>query len=348
MMKAFSLFVRHLEGCLALGATLALPTAVRGGCGCGTDCSCGEACSCGRWVDPPPQDPNANTVRKNQRDLTVDERTAFVAAVKQLKETFHPGATISIYDEYVHHHMMAMETLDIHVQTAFFPWHRYLVRAFELELQAIDPTVTIPYWDFTVDNQPDSSIWASDFMGGNGDPDDGDAVTDGPFQRGQWQLLFGGPDLRRQFGLFSSHLPTPDDVLTSFLIEKYDSASWDTGSDVTRSYRNYMAGWNHPTGEPEMHNRVHNWIGGSMVQMASPNDPVFWLLHANLDRLWAEWESIHGEDYPEEGPPPGNRLHDKMLPFGITPADVLDHHGLGYFYDTETRPVASFPARGSR
>src|SRR5262249_45000154 len=99
--------------------------------------------------------------------------------------------------------------------------------------------------------------------------------------------------------------------------------------------RNYMAGWNWPSGEPEMHNRVHNWVGGSMLAMSSPNDPVFWLLHANLDRLWAAWEDVYGYDYPEEGPPPGQRLHDVMAPFGVTPADVLDHHALGYHYDTE-------------
>ena len=71
------------------------------------------------------------------------------------------------------------------------------------------------------------------------------------------------------------------------------------------------------------------------MQMTSPNDPVFWLAHAYLDRLWAEWEAIHGYDYPERGPYPGHRLYDRLVPFNITPADVLDHHELGYYYDTE-------------
>jgi hypothetical protein len=33
-------------------------------------------------------------------------------------------------------------------------------------------------------------------------------------------------------------------------------------------------------------NLVHRWVNGNMVSMASPNDPVFWLHHANIDRLW--------------------------------------------------------------
>src|SRR5262249_14942380 len=74
---------------------------------------------------------------------------------------------------------------------------------------------------------------------------------------------------------------------------------------------------------------------GSMLTEASPNDPVFWLLHANLDRLWAEWEGVHGYDYPATGAPSGENLHDLMYGFDVTPADVLDPHALGYAYDTE-------------
>jgi tyrosinase len=267
--------------------------------------------------------------------LTAKERRNFVDAVKTLKQTYHDGATISIYDEYVHVHMMGMQNTHIHEGPIFFPWHRVLLRSFELELQAINPRVTLPYWDFSVDNQPDSSLWASDFMGGDGDPSDNDAVQDGPFRKGQWKLLFDGPNLRRQFGYYRPTLPTPDDVAGAFLVESYDCPPYDVGSDITLSFRNYAVGWNFPSGEPEMHNRVHNWVGGSMLEMTSPNDPVFWLLHANMDRLWAEWEAIYGFDYPDGDAPPGQNLNDPMDPFGITPAEVLDHHGLGYYYDTE-------------
>src|SRR6516164_3844579 len=317
-------------------------------CDCGPNCQCGEGCSCGSgsgtWVPPPPQDPGANTIRKNFRDLSDQERQDFVNAVKELKNRYHDGSSISIYDEYVSVHMDMQMT--IHTQTAFFPWHRYLVRAFELELQAVDPNVTIPYWNFTVDNKPDSSLWADDFMGGDGDPDEPHAVMSGPFRQGEWTLIFDGPDLRRSFGLWIPTLPTPDQVDTAMAIETYDVFPFDTGSPITDSFRNYMAGWNQL--EPEMHNRVHNWIGGSMLTMASPNDPVFWLVHSYLDLLWAEWEPMHLDpdgryDYPIDGPPPGQARFDLMDPFGVTPDEVLDHHALGYYYDTE----GGFGPRGS-
>ena len=43
--------------------------------------------------------------------------------------------------------------------------------------------------------------------------------------------------------------------------------------------------------ESTPHNAVHNWVGGEMGTFKSPLDPIFWLHHANIDRLWAEWAS---------------------------------------------------------
>lgn len=37
------------------------------------------------------------------------------------------------------------------------------------------------------------------------------------------------------------------------------------------------------------HNRVHATIQGDMGTFASPLDPLFWLHHCNIDRLWAAW-----------------------------------------------------------
>ncbi len=44
-----------------------------------------------------------------------------------------------------------------------------------------------------------------------------------------------------------------------------------------------------PLLEARPHNPVHNLVGGIMNTMASPLDPLFWLHHANIDRLWAAW-----------------------------------------------------------
>ena len=49
------------------------------------------------------------------------------------------------------------------------------------------------------------------------------------------------------------------------------------------------------------HNAGHNWMGGTdsngisgdMRTMRSPNDPAFWLHHAQVDHLWAVWQQGH-------------------------------------------------------
>jgi hypothetical protein len=112
--------------------------------------------------------------------------------------------------------------------------------------------------------------------------------------------------------------------------------------NTTGSARNVIEGWASTRGEPEIHNRTHVWIGGTMSGSDSPNDPLFFLHHCNIDRLWALWQFRHpGQQYPEVVPnvvPPGNRPHglnDAMPPWTTKPIDVLNHVALGYTYDTD-------------
>src|SRR2546425_12117909 len=109
--------------------------------------------------------------RKNQSTLTAQERSHFVAALLALKRN-------GKYDQYVQMHMNAM--MAAHRGPAFLPWHRYYINQLELDLQAIDSSVTLPYWDWSVDQSPLSSLWAPDLLGGDGRPADGQ-VTTGPF-----------------------------------------------------------------------------------------------------------------------------------------------------------------------
>jgi tyrosinase len=288
-------------------------------------------------VSAPQAAPGTEYVRKNQANLTEQEKTNFVNALKTLKTTYRPGSTLDVYDEFVQEHFESFSSGQAHGGPAFLVWHREFLLEFEHELQTVNPTVTIPYWDFTVDNSPTSSIWADDFMGGDGDPNDNYIVKTGPFRQGEWTLAVDGPDLRRSFGVLVPTLPTPADVQAALQPYLYDVFPFDTGSPINDSFRNNIEGFNHPTAEPELHNRVHAWIGGSMAIPYSPNDPVFWMLHADIDRIWAQWEDSNPRLYgPKVGAPLGHNLLDPMSPFGVTPFSVLDHRALGYRYDTES------------
>ena len=129
-----------------------------------------------------------------------------------------------------------------------------------------------------------------------------------------------------------------------------------------------------------MHNYFHSFVGGAtfdpgvgrpaplgtMASLASSiYDPVFWLIHANVDRLWAEWQQNGhaGSDYyPDRGGHYGENLGDRMWPWDggestpgdrgtgdllsllptvpssdiVTPANTLDLSNYGYIYDTFT------------
>jgi len=124
------------------------------------------------------------------------------------------------------------------------------------------------------------------------------------------------------------------------------------------------------TGEHRMHNRVHLWVSGecafahempemtmvsgttpifpedamvlgTMAANSSPNDPVFFQHHANIDRLWSAWMERHGPRYlPESGGLVRHNIDDRMWPYHqigleITPRTMLDSRSLGYVYDTE-------------
>ncbi len=289
------------------------------------------------------------TCRKNQATLTTTERQAFVAAVIALKHAPSKAGEANRYDDFVREHVDSMNAGAgwAHGGPAFGPWHREYLRRFELELQKIDPNVTLPYWDWTIDNSPDpnqpGSPWTDDFMGGNGDASG--VVTTGRFRHaaGDWVLNINtagnGPELRRGFTGRASTLPTPSEVSNCLLETPYDSPGWN--QSVTPSFRDRLEGWH---GLGSIHNRVHLWVGGSMLPASSPNDPIFWLHHCNVDRLWALWQRDHpgGANYRPRGlagetGPSGHNLNDSMQPWGgaTTVASTLDHRDMGYWYDTD-------------
>ena len=101
----------------------------------------------------------------------------------------------------------------------------------------------------------------------------------------------------------------------------YDISPWDRNSE---GFRNELEGW--PNG-PIVHNRVHVWIGGDMGPATSPNDPVFYLNHCNVDRIWAGWLQIHNNPpyVPNANAATAlsrHRLNDLL--FEITTSDLFD------------------------
>ena len=76
------------------------------------------------------------------------------------------------------------------------------------------------------------------------------------------------------------------------------------------------------------HGRVHNWCFGTMSDISwSPVDPLFWLHHAEIDRLWSVWQSTNpGQNPSLTG---SNRI---MSPWPETEVQVRSISSLGYSY----------------
>ncbi len=368
-------------------------------------------------------------VRKNVVNLTPEEKQDYVNAVKALKNTYTRGSSISVYDQFVAVHKGAMSVVrrdelqqkssaqgntpndqqsqgmgmgmgigtDIaHGGSAFMPWHREFIRRFEKALQAVNPKVTLPYWDWT-DPQAIAVIFQDDFFGSNGQGETHDIPGIGSFP--------GGPVQESAFSEANGWVLNPElnsdeqgkslgTSLVRFLqvppASDYPIPKADMDSilrlDDYQMFRPALEGFisvdesgNVTTGGFE-HNYIHALVGGAEIDPStippaykpygtlsnipsSPYDPVFWLLHSNADRLWAEWQDNGhaGSDfYPASEQPYGNNLNDAMWPWdaGIsTPVipnlenllsllpvfspddivravDVLDYKKLGYTYDT--------------
>lgn len=239
--------------------------------------------------------------RKDFMDLSTDERTWLADALNQMEADGRIAAYAAEHDA---------SWFNIHRGPAFLPWHRHFILRFEQELRSYDARVTLPYWDWTrADSRDlDSGIWES-FFGGRDN-------TGGEFD--DWDLE------RAPTVPPGEELPSLDDVL-----DELQAATFT-------AYR-AMEFASHVPG--------HTWTGGDMASPQSPKDPLFFLHHCNVDRLWAIWQRNHAaagqysldncSTFDGDTCPTYTdtfvALNDPMVG-GATPASMLDHLALGYFY----------------
>lgn len=285
----------------------------------------------------------APVIRRNVLQLTKAE-------VSQLVEVFYLLKKNKQYDEFVVDHVKAMAPVpgtnlgQAHRSPLFLPWHRAFLYKFEQYARNAlgKPDWALPYWDWTssraaYDNDKSTpEIFRTDMFGGDGSP-----VMTGPFRQGLWTTLNPTTgavgDLERNFGNVGFLLPSWDSAEAAISgFPTYDAAPWGQGAV---SFRNALEGWLDFSGykAPVLHNLVHVWVGGHMEWVPiAPNDPIFFLHHANVDRLWALWQTQYPEEVyqPQGGQVSGINGNDKMPTFNMTPNDVWNMANLNYTYDT--------------
>ena len=292
-----------------------------------------------------------DTTRKNAQTMPAGEFTNFLRACVLLKSRLVPGQTFSVYDQFVAIHgcIMGVQTPGStrfenlgHQNIGFLPWHREYLRRFELALRAVVPGVAIPYWPWPLTPEPstlfsDSRIHRIFFSSTQPAPIEGLFAQNGPAspptwwpQNFRWRVqpalqVGGAPSLRRG---------SPDDVWppTQASITALENLN-QTPSGINP----YWMFWRNLESGARMHNQGHNIVGGYMMNpVFSPNDPLFWLHHAYIDRVWARWQanrragapgSTFRSHYPAQADvspfngqvaPNGHRIDDIMWPWVAT------------------------------
>lgn len=238
-------------------------------------------------------------VRKNANTLTPGERDRFVAAFAQLN---NQGA--GRFADFRNMHTAAGDP-EAHRAPGFLPWHRTYLLDLERELQAINPSVSLPYWRF---DQPAPNIFTREFLGVS---DPNGTVQFSASNPLRFWVTDGVPGINRR--PFFSTASAPPGLRT-------EAQTLALGAQY-RLFRNM---------EGNPHGSAHVSFGGSISSIpTAARDPLFFLLHCNVDRLWAKWQRQFGRfdqalaaSY-DSNLPAGNRighnLPDTMWPWnGIT------------------------------
>jgi len=272
--------------------------------------------------------------------MTDDERTKYFNACVRLQR-------MGVWDHFSDIHLAGASHQEIgdpataaHRGPAFLPWHRVQIRHFERALHAagLPREIGCPYWDWTIEGDKgtdwalkQSPLFTDAWFGPSGSGST-QVVKTGRFSlaQGQFRLKNEGPALLRCLGCDGT-LPTTSDIANILKITTYDRRPYS--HDSRNSFRNALEGWEGFTA----HNSVHVWIGGSMLEMSSPNDPLFFMNHCHIDKIWADWQAnghAGTAGYaPASGHVLGHNLADPMFPFAFKVRDTLETTAMGFKYE---------------
>lgn len=240
-------------------------------------------------------------IRRNANTLTTGERDRLVGAFAQLN-----NQGLGRFADFREMHVN-QSSAEAHGRPGFLPWHRAYLLDLERELQAIDPSVALPYWRF---DQPAPNLFTRDFLGvsdalGN--------VQFSPTNPLQFWMTDNVPGIVRRPFFNTSQAPPG-------LRTEAQTLALGTQYSVFRTLE----------GNP--HGSAHTSFGGFISSIGTAaRDPLFFLLHCNVDRLWAKWQRQNNRfdpsvaaayDTNNPGNKTGHNLGDTMWPWnGVTTGD---------------------------
>ncbi|KAJ3402875.1 hypothetical protein HDU80_004654 [Chytriomyces hyalinus] len=245
-----------------------------------------------------PQPPSAKctteVIRKDFRDLTAEEQRSYFLALNILKASPSMMGYGSKYHDYVRAH--ATGGVWYHSTPMFLPWHRAFLRQFELECQKVlqNSTFALPYWAWGADSNSwfleSTGILNSTVFGTTGAAGDAaGCVTDGLV--GNWTSSLG-TCINRYFdpeGLNGDAVYDEVTMLGILHTNPFTDADYTNYNDFVQ-YLGIPHGIFHMLVSGASDAGTYGTIG--MIGH-SPDDPVFFLHHGNLDRYWKYWQKLN-------------------------------------------------------
>ncbi|KAJ6559934.1 Di-copper centre-containing protein [Mycena capillaripes] len=246
-------------------------------------------------------------VRQEWRSLSREERVGWITGVKCLASLPHDDAFVpsenpsdiaphntsgSLYDDMVYAHMDLNHR--IHWTGLFYPWHRWYLHVFENALRnRCGYEGPLPYWDWTKDA---ADLHQSTFfkdsdpqsgLGGWGDASTQFRVLDGAFSAASAFIL----------SLPYNRTRPANATFTTAVVESLINGF----AGDYKGFHAFMEGVDGP--HLNVHFMVGGDVGGQCPTDAPPgclpgptfasNDPLFWLHHAMIDRIWFQWQKKH-------------------------------------------------------
>ncbi|MGH7194104.1 MAG: tyrosinase family protein, partial [Candidatus Saccharimonadales bacterium] len=230
----------------------------------------------GSWQSSPANAAQASLrTRKSVSSLTADspDIVALKTAVAKMKDLPNTDGRNWLRQASIHGTFNGGFGRCQHGNWFFLPWHRAYLYFFEEIVRGLtgEEAFALPYWDWTKDHSLPALFWGQNNPLANPpraqQPGSGRRPGLGP------NTAFSADEIAQNIGqtVISQILAGPD-------FETFGGLAVD------------MPGQRAGEGELEStpHNFIHNWVGGDMGTGGSPYDPIFWLHHSNVDRLWAE------------------------------------------------------------
>jgi len=251
-------------------------------------------------------------IRRNIATVSQQERDRFRDAIIALNNnkrfpgarTDFPAGGVSYWFKQDEIH----QATHVHGTPAFLAWHRELCNRFEAMLREVDPDLSLHYWDW---NQDPTPLFTANFMGnaqgdvgapwlgaGLYDPNPNPADNYRDNQTHGLQNRSGNTS----YELHSNPADPPKTLTRNTQAgappvgtSNFDAAYWATDTDFINAadfpaFDALMQG--------HAHFHAHDWIGGNLSDPhMSFRDPFVFLLHSNVDRLWATWQTQPG--HPE-------------------------------------------------